>query len=148
MNRWIKILIIVPVMLMLSQCVYRPFNSGYVDGHVTGYIEGFVYDANDGYLLSNVHVEIHIQEYIPKRPRRLLNVIRTGPVPPNRRPRPYRHTMVFDVYTDNEGFFAYEYPLYDRYSYSLILRAGDYCSRRMRIDNPSGQYLEIALSPH
>lgn len=144
MKRWIKILIIVPVMLTLSQCVYRPFNSGYVDGHVTGYVEGFVYDASDGHLLSNVHVEIRI--------RREHTGLRVMWVRPNRRHRrctdSYRHTMVFDVYTDHEGFFAYEFPLYDSYSYSLVLSAGDYCARRMRIDNPRGQYLEIALSPH
>ncbi|MEJ2720857.1 MAG: hypothetical protein P8181_06905 [bacterium] len=118
MKRWIKIIAVIPVMLMLNQCIVMVYTSGCV--------EGFVMDAIDGYPLAGVCVRVYS--------------------PCSGCPHSHRSAPVVEVFTDCHGRFAFEIPWKEDY-YNLTVSKFDYAAAHITLHCAPEYYLEIALEP-
>jgi hypothetical protein len=123
MKRLIIILVVVPIMMMLSQCIFIPFTTGYVDG--------VIFDANDGYLVPGVYVEV-------------MRYARCGDCP---RTHSHSGARIAHAVTDYEGYFACEFAVQSGYYYELVLSKMNYHTASMSLGSEPDHYVEIDLVP-
>jgi len=123
MKQWIKVFMVIPVMLLLSQCIFVPWGTGFVDGTV--------FDAVDGYSLSGVYVEVFRHAGCGGCPH----------------PGGAGGTLVASAVTDCDGYFACEFPLRSGYHYVLVLSRIRYYTESLPLGIEPDLYIEIDLEP-
>jgi hypothetical protein len=123
MKRLLIILVVIPMMMMLSQCIFVPWTTGYVDG--------VIYDANDGYLVSGVYVEV-------------IRYGRCGDCP---RRHSHAGDRIAHAVTDYEGYFACEFTVQNGYYYELVLSKMNYHTASMSLGSEPDHFVEIDLVP-